>query len=143
MNEYKYTIGNKVYSQRELVWLQIKQLLAIIKDLRFESMEVAGIVATLGEKIDQALAVVLIPAGTAIKDKTRDLDAFADELSSDLTPSTILQVVADFFACNPIASLSEQLAGTIDQVRGNVEKITASIKSSVSSPVETLPEATS
>lgn len=117
VTEYIYDIGGQKYRQEELVWGQVEQLLDIIKDLRLSAFTTPAIVAALGEKISEAVAVVLIPADTTITAKTRDIKGLANELRFVLKPDQIIQVVEDFFACNPIPSLLERVSGAVETIR--------------------------
>jgi hypothetical protein len=47
--------------------------------------------------------------------KDRDLDALAAELEFNIDPGTAMQVIEDFFDCNPIASLFERFAGMTEK----------------------------
>lgn len=114
---YTYTIGGKTYRQTPLVWGQIEQLLGVIDGVQFSSLDPLAIIAALGNRISQAVAVVLIPEGETAASKTRDIRRLADELAFDLDPATLMEIVADFFGCNPIASLSGKLAETVTRIR--------------------------
>lgn len=117
MAKHIYEIGGKKYRQEELVWGQVEQLLAVVKNIRLTTFTTPGIVAALGERIAEAVAVVLIPEGVDIKDKTRDIPTLADELRFGLRPEQIIQVVEDFFGCNPIPSLLERVSGAGEIIR--------------------------
>lgn len=138
MEKFEYVIDGKKYIQKPLVWGQIKQLKAIIPSIAIPagvSLD-QGLVMALTDHLPLLLAVVLIPEGISAKDK--DIDALAEELEFAVNPETVLQVVADFFDCNPIASLAEKLAEIIKPLAARIA--TGRIPStplSVSSPEET------
>lgn len=141
MENFTYDIGGTTYRQEKLVWGQVEQLLDIIKDVRITALTTPAIVAALGEKISEAVAVVLIPGTVKIADKTRDITTLAKELRFCLTPEQIIQVVEDFFVCNPIPSLLERLSGAVETIRAQMATATGlSSRLFVSSPEGTSPD---
>lgn len=125
-----YQIGSKTYEQRPLVLGQLRQLLQLLCDVEVSLERGAlGLVAALGDKLPKALAVVLTEKGQSPADK--DLDAAAAELEFAISPEQALEVVEDFFDCNPIVSLLDR----VGQMIGKLEKqarnsLTASLSSS-------------
>jgi hypothetical protein len=138
--QFKYEIGGKKYIQRALVWGQIRQLKSIFQDIAipatFQPSMIMGLLND--DNILKSVAVVLIPDGVNPKDK--DLEALASELEFGLTPEIVMQVVEDFFDCNPIVSLSEKLGGMLKNLK---EKILSQTKTPSSPPVSSSPEGTS
>ncbi len=115
MQEFKYTINGKNYTQRPLVLGQVQQLITTLKMLYIpKDIDTAGIIVLLGNKLSRAIAIVLIPENVNLKDK--DIDALAEEIEFSISPEITLQVVDDFFVCNPIISLLEKLTGTINLI---------------------------
>lgn len=118
MTEKKYDIGGKNYSQKPLVLGQLRQLLEILKGVALPAnMDTLALVNAMSDRLPAALAVVLIPEGTSsLRDK--DLDALAAEIEFAISPEQTLEVVEDFFDCNPLPSLLNKLgmaAGKIQQ----------------------------
>ncbi|MHC1697781.1 MAG: hypothetical protein AB9919_06935 [Geobacteraceae bacterium] len=141
MEEKRYTIGGKTYFQRTLVLIQIKQLKKALSGIEFpENLSVLNVIETLGDRIPQALAIVLTEEGTALKGK--DLSALAEELEYSIEAETVFTVIEDFFTCNPTASLLQKLAGMLGSLRGMMTKRTGSTSSASPSPEETLPSET-
>lgn len=140
MNEFTYEIGGKKYTQKKLVLGQLQQLLGLLPGLRFGSTEPLAVMAALGDKLPQALAVVLIPEGVALKDK--DLPALAGEIAFAVEPETAMQVVEDFFTCTPVPSLLERLTAMADTIRAALNRANGSGSSSSSSPEGTSSNAT-
>lgn len=141
MKEKRYTIGDKTYIQRPLVLGQMKQIREVLNGLAFPSrLTVPDIIEALEDRLPLALAVVLTPEGLPVKGK--DLPALADELEGALELETAIEVVEDFFICNPVASLSTKLAGMADRLRGMMTGPTGSSNSSSSSLTETSPDET-
>jgi hypothetical protein len=138
--EFKYEVGGKKYIQKPLVLAQIKQLISRTQDLEIPGeIDVLELIGLLGDRIPGALAIVLTEKGAALRDK--DLDALALELEYSITHETILQVIEDFFVCNPIASLLSKLSGMATQIQTGI-KPTGLTTSAPSSPGETLPNET-
>lgn len=144
MTEYSYDIGGKVYRQGPLVLAQVRQLIAEIGSLGINpAAGTAELVKSLlcCSQLERALAVVLTPDGSSLRDK--DIDSLAVELAFDITAEQIAQVVADFFICNPIASLLEKLSGImggmLPQQIPPAMPLTGSTTLSAFSPTETSP----
>lgn len=115
----KYEFGGKVYVQEKLVWGQVRALASVLKGLSFEaSMNVPSIIETFGEKISQALAIVLTEEGHSIKGK--DLVAQAEILDATIPIDVVIQVIEDFFVCNPTALILEKLAGAIGNFQNQI-----------------------
>jgi len=138
MKEKRYEIGGKTYVQRTLVLGQVKQIREVIAGLVVPSpLNVPDIMAALDDRLPLALAVVLTPEGESPRKK--DLQSLADELEFSIEAETAVEVIEDFFICNPVASLSTKLAGMIIKVRSMMRTRTGSDSSACISPTETLP----
>jgi len=113
--EKTYEINGKTYVQRPLVLGQAAQLLALLKDVSLPGEATAlGLVAALGERIPEALAIILTEAGTSPRDKNRT--ALAEELSFFLQPETALEAVDHFFELNPLSSWLNRLAELMNRI---------------------------
>jgi hypothetical protein len=140
---YTYTINGVTYIQKPLVFAQIKQLTSVIGNIASQGgidvdSGAVGLIEALGDNLTYALAVALTPEGTNLRDK--DLEKLADEIEYNILPGQILQAVTDFFVCNPILSLLEQLQGMTGSIRNQVTSVKTGLSSlSASSPEETLP----
>ncbi|WP_298434585.1 hypothetical protein [Geobacter sp.] len=139
--EKRYEIDGKVYLQRPLVLGQIRQLMPILEGVAIHPQSDAmQLIGALGDKMPKALAVVLTPEGTSVRDK--DLQALAEEIEFGISPEQVFVVVEDFFDCNPIASLLEKLSGAMVKIVAKLPQKIGSSPSSASSPTETLPAGT-
>jgi hypothetical protein len=117
--EKTYELGTTTYVQRPLVLGQIRQLLEQLEGLTFDAAAgPAVLVATLGDRLPLCLAVVLTPEGASPREK--DLVALADEIEFAIAPEQVLEVVEDFFDCNPLASLLERAAGMLRSLTARV-----------------------
>jgi uncharacterized protein YqgV (UPF0045/DUF77 family) len=131
--EYKYTIGDITYYQKPLVIGQINQLIEILKDTNIPSnLNPLNIIVALGSKVPAVIAVLLHEKDKKLKDK--DVTNLATTIEFDLKPETTLEVVGDFFDCNQISLLLEQMTNTVDKA---VKKVTGSKESQSSSQEET------
>lgn len=104
----RYRIGGSCYIQRPLVLLQIEQLSEFLANIQLPSgLNVVGIVRVLGDRIADALAIVLTPEGVELDQK--DLPAIAAQLRKSVDIETAVRVVEDFLSCNPVASVFDKL----------------------------------
>ncbi len=130
----QYKIGDKIYIQRPLVIGQVRQLLSVLEGIQIPSdVDVMGLVATLGDRLPDALAVILTPVGTHPKEK--DLKAISDEIAFSLELETAMKVIEDFFVLNPISSLFERMGKMVEAIQAQFQ--TQSMNSFVSSQEET------
>lgn len=137
---YKYQIGDKTYVQKKLVLGQWRQLLDLLKGLSIpQDLGAREIVPVFGDKLSHALAIVLTEEGKHVRNK--DMIALASELEFAIEPEMVLQVVEDFFDCNPIPSLLKRMSGIMGKISGKVGA-TGSKMSASSSPTETSPNGT-
>lgn len=141
--KFTYEIGGKKYTQRALVLGQTRQLKNVIEGIVIpkgikgmgETELMLAIVGVVGDKLPDALAVVLTPEGVELKDK--DLKALAREIEFAIPPDQAFQVIEDFFDCNPIASLLERLSGAIGKIAEKIPAMGSGSKIlSASSPAE-------
>ena len=137
--KFQYAIGESIYEQRPIVLGQMKRLLPIVSSIRIDSLDLQGLVASIGDQLPAALAIVLVDVHEAenIREAMRPdrLAEREDELVWGLTPELAVRVIEDFFACNPISSISEKFG----KVAANLKPETVSNASSISSPEATLP----
>lgn len=143
-----YIIGDKTYVQRELTLGQVNQLSKVIKHIVFpDQLNPAALIFAFGDLLPKAFAVVLCEedaikgkSGKEIKDylRTRDLEILASDIEWSIKMLQNIQVIEDFFGCNPTDSLFERFAGLIAKLRQKInEKETSSTPSAPSSPAET------
>jgi len=118
---YSYTIGPKTYTMKPLVMGQLQQLINIIKDVQIsDSGNIASLIMDLGDKLPEAIAIVLHVPDVHLKDK--NIKEIANEIAFEMTPELTLEVVEDFFECTPISSLIEKLKGTVEKVTKNLNQ---------------------
>jgi len=126
---YKYEIAGKVYIQNPLVLGQIRQLMHLLEGLKIpREIDTLGLIAILGGKISQAIAIVITLEGTSPKEK--DISVFASEIEFELSPDITMQVIEDFFDCNPIPLILERLGKIAEAI---TKKMQIGSKSSASS----------
>lgn len=114
---YTYEINGKKYLQKKLVLGQIGPLAQLLSDVRFMATDPLGLMAALGESLPEALAIVLVPEGVHPADK--DMAAVRRDLYEADIEAVALQVIEDFFVCNPLPSLLERVTGIIAKVQGS------------------------
>ncbi|OHD22464.1 MAG: hypothetical protein A2Y38_25005 [Spirochaetes bacterium GWB1_59_5] len=132
----RYKVGGVVYVQRPLVLLQIEQLSSFLGAMTIPAgLNVVGIVRLLGDRIADALAILLTPAGTEVYQK--DMAATAEHLRNYVDIETAVRVVEDFLTCNPVGSVFDKLAGVMAKWLQMAETATGSTSSSASSPAGT------
>lgn len=131
-----YQINGKPYTQRPLVLGQSRQLLDLLSGVRITDLSAAGLIESVGDKLPEVLAVVLIPEGCQ-RIKDRDLAAIAADVE-EAGLSVVLDVVTDFFGCNQLSLLLGRLGNLIEQLTA----ATGSNALYASSPMETSPNGT-
>jgi len=137
--KYEYEINGKKYIQKPLVLGQIRQLTPLISGIEIKGgIDAIKLVEVLGDKLPTAVAVLLIPEGTALKDK--DVQKLTEEIEFEISPEQTIQVIEDFFLINPISSLSKKLGGLIERMNGNIKQETGLKTSSADSQEGTLPK---
>ena len=144
---FTYEVDGKRYAQKKLVLGQIAQLMELLKETTIPSMfSLAGdpgemkitfnaeaVAGLLGERLQQAVAIVLIEEKTPLAEK--DLERLTREVRWSFDPETTMKVIEDFFVCNPIASLFERYIGMMKNMRESIAR-TGSKRSASSSPGE-------
>lgn len=138
MEKYSYTIGDKTYCQNKLVLGQVRQIVKLLEGVEIKKdADSLALIKMLDDKLPDALAIVLTESGTSLKNK--DIKALAEELEFSVDLDMAVQVIEDFFSCNPIASLIEKLTGTLSKIQpvGNIPTPTGFLKSSSFLPEET------
>ncbi|HSV27251.1 MAG TPA: hypothetical protein VLH60_05100 [Sedimentisphaerales bacterium] len=138
----EYAIGDKTYQQKPLVLGQVKQLRDVMKGLEIPAgVEPTEMIGILGDRLPLALAIVLTERGKS--PRAKNVAELAGELEFSITPEQILEVIADFFSCNPLSSVLERLAGLMDNLgRTMATTRIGSQKSVSSSETETSQSAT-
>jgi len=108
----EYIIGGKKYIQRPLVIGQLKQLSKLLKDVVISSeVKAAELVEAIGDKLPEAIAIVLIPEGVDIKDK--NIEEIVKELEFQVDIETAVKIVEDFFDCNQVSSLLKRIQNAL------------------------------
>ncbi len=143
----KYQIGNKTYIQRPIVMGQLGLLLPLLESVRITDtgLQAGNILAALGRNLPRALAVVLIEDGLSMREAMNDLDARTDEMQWGMSPETALEVIEDFFDCNPISSIARRITGAAERIRERTQTQAGNRSlrdGSTSSAVETSPGGT-
>jgi len=138
----KYTLGGQKYIQKPLVLGQYKQLLEVLGGVKLGGSAVE-IMATLGDKVPLAAAIVMQPVkpwplSLLYTPQRKNIKRLAVKLSNILDVDTALEVMADFFDCNPVQQAMERLAGVV-QAQQEPEQDGSKPQSSTS-PEETLPK---
>ncbi len=134
-----YEIGGKKYFQRPLVLGQIMQLIGLLKGLAIpKDIDVLGLVSMLGERLCPAIAIVLSSDEVSLKDK--DIATVEAEIKFVISPEVAIQVVEDFFSCNPIASLFGKLSGMAESLSKKITTEDLSKTSSASLQEEISPK---
>jgi hypothetical protein len=121
--QFSYTIGDKKYVQRKLKLGQMLLLSQLLENVSVNpDMNVQSFIRALGSSITEALAIVLTPEGSKVidKDDEEKRRQLAKEISFNVDPDIVFEVVNDFFDCNPIASLLEKLTGMWEKAKGKL-----------------------
>lgn len=113
----RYRIGGRLYEQRPLVLAEFGQLCGVLQGMTLptSAADVGGLLA-MGDQLVLALAVVLRPKrpwplSLLYTPRRKNLAKLAERLAVDIDAATVQEVVKDFFTCNPVASISDQLRG--------------------------------
>ena len=121
MDAKKYEIGGQIFIQRRLVWGQVKQLIKEIEGIELPSdLAPRDILTVFEAKLPRLVSIVLIPEGQTAKSKNIDemLELFEWELGVD----QIMEIIEDFFDCNPIPLW-------LEKINKGVGKMTDGVKS--------------
>jgi len=134
LTEFTYQTIDKTYIQRPLVMGQVRQLVNLLQGIAIPSdIKPFQLMEQLGDKLYPVIAVVLTEPGKRLQDK--DISALAAELEFAVTPEQGLEIIEDFFTCNPIVSLLERLSGMMGRVKTMLKD--GSINALLPSPPET------
>lgn len=140
MEEIKYTIGNKIFVQRQLVLGQWRELSNALKNVVISGeLTPSKLVRALGDNLFIVLAIVMTEEGKSLRGK--DLPVLAEEIEYGITPETAIEVIADFFDLNPIPLILKNLAGLEKTIRNKITAIGLT-NSASSSAAETSPGGT-
>ena len=113
MAEYSYKIGETTYTQKPLVLGQYRLLMNLLKGINIPSdFDIIPLVTALGDKLSQAIAIVLNPIGIPLKDK--NIEELTTEIEFEIDPDTVFTVVTDFFVCNDLPSLLKKMNKVIE-----------------------------
>lgn len=137
----EYEINGKKYVQKPLVLGQTRQLTPLISGIEIKGgIDAVKLIEVLGDKLPTAIAVLLIPEGTVLRDK--DVQELTREIEFEISLEQTIQVIEDFFLINPISSLSKRLGGLIERMNGNINQEIGLKSSSAGSQEEILPKET-
>ncbi|HNU76589.1 MAG TPA: hypothetical protein PKL88_02650 [bacterium] len=113
--EYLYKIGEKEYRMKPLVMGQVRQLLSLLKGVEMpESVTVVSLITTLGDKLPEAVAILLIEPDKTLKNK--NLKSLTEEIEFELTPTLTMEIIEDFFDCTPIFSILEEMGTRVEKI---------------------------
>jgi len=143
MTEFQYEIDGKKYFQKPLVLGQIRQLLAILKNIKIQSSGPNQFLLEMGDQVPEFLAIVLIEEGKSPKDK--NLKELAAEIEFAIDPDMAIRMIEDFFDCNPTASFLERIGNLGKMISAKIKQPapgTGSKSSPSSSAGEILPDGT-
>jgi len=106
---FKYTINGVCYTQTPIVLGQAIQLAKNINGMSdsIDGDSLGSLIETLGASLPMLMAIVLNPEGVAPQDK--DIDELATILEANAELEIVEQVVSDFFICNPLTKMLENL----------------------------------
>ena len=149
MPEKTYRIGDKTYIQRPLVLGQYRQLLDVLGKFQVpQPLDVRALIIALGSDIAQAIAIVLTPAPLWRRlirrwpsPRDKKIEALAAKIDFAITPEQIIEVIEDFFVCNPLPLLLSKLHTVAGLITVQAGEKTESSPSASSSPGGTLPAA--
>ena len=139
MDQKEYHFGGKKYFQRPLVLGQLRVLLPILKNIEIkEHGSAETIVKAFGDKIGQALAIVLIEEDLDPSVALERIEDRAKEIEFSIPIETMIEAIEDFFECNPVSSVIDRFREMITVVTAQIrEKPRTSSKPSGDSPKET------
>jgi hypothetical protein len=112
----EYVIGEKTYIQKPLYLGQIKMLTKTLKGIEWpKTLDVPVIIDVIMDVIPEAFAVVLIEKGKdSVEElKRRDIESIRTDFENVLDSVTIMKVINDFLAFNPVTSMMGMLNNLI------------------------------
>lgn len=110
METPQYDIGGRRY-RLELISLgQLQHILRLLQDVSFTDLSPQVVIASLGDKVSDLLACVLIPEGKSRTDVVQAMDggrAYEEiqHLRGEMNWPMAFEVLADFLRVNPVGSL--------------------------------------
>lgn len=123
--EYLYEIGGKTYKQLPLKMGQVNQIISLLKDVNLPANITAlSLITLLGDKLSQAIAIVLHDPDVSLKDK--DVQQLAKDIEFEMEPDIALGVIEDFFDITPISLLLEKVGKTIEKISDKMQTETGS-----------------
>lgn len=135
-NEFQYQIGENTFTMRPLRAGQVHQLLALLKEVNLPSeLNVLSLIAALGDKIAEAIAIILIDSRVPLKDK--NVNKLAKEIEFEMDLDLELKIIEDFFVLTPVSSILEKMGKTVEKISQELMKKTGSTESPSSVPTET------
>jgi hypothetical protein len=139
---HSYAIGGRTYVQTPLVLGQFQQLFDLLEETMLPlNAGAIGMITALGSKLSSALAIVLTEEGKTPQDK--DLAALAEKIKYAITAEMAVEIVDDFFICNPLPLILKKIAGLMSAIGGMMPKTGDGSQSSASSSAtETLQSGT-
>lgn len=117
VTQFTYTIDGESFVLKPLVMGQLNQLINLIKDVEFkEDVTIPTIITTLGDKLPEAIAIILHEPEVELQKK--NIKELAERLAfaPEMTPELCLQIVEDFFVCTPVSSLLKKVNETVEKV---------------------------
>ena len=112
----KYLIGETTFIQRPIVLGQLKLLLAALEGVSLHGSTALEVLQSLGGKLPAVLSTILVEEGSGVREAMDRLEERAERIEWHATPEICLEVVEDFFACNPVSSVSEKLGSMLDRM---------------------------
>lgn len=120
MEEKEYDIGGKKFTQKRLVWGQVKQLRKEIEGVELSELTPRAILSALEEKLPRLVAIVLIPENQTAK--TKNIDDMITHFEWELGVDQIMEIIEDFFVCNPVPSWLEKMNRGMATMTSGIEK---------------------
>jgi hypothetical protein len=132
MDTCSYEIGGRKFTQKKLVWGQVKQINNLVKGVQIPAAgwTPADLIDILGDKLPYAVAILIIEDNIPLKDK--NVDELAGFIEGCAYLETILQVIEDFFDINPISSILEKLGVGLRHLTKRVEEMNPKTRSTES-----------
>lgn len=121
----EYKIGEKTYTQKKLVMGQVNQIINLLKNVDLPADPTAiNLIGALGDKLAEAIAIVLHDPEIPLKDK--DVKKLSKDIEFEMEPEQMLEVVEDFFDLTPISSLLERVGKTVERIAEKMKTETGS-----------------
>lgn len=131
--EKKYCIGDSIYVQKPIVLGQLKRLLSVLDGISLSGVTPLATLQSVGEKLPSALAILLMADGVGVREAMEGVEERADRIEWHASPEVCLEVVEDFFAFNPVSSVSERLGAMLEKFAAQAVMNTETSKPSCSS----------